>query len=161
MPRPEHPLVVALVESYAREIGVPPSELWGALDGKPARAELVRGLVEAFFPLVREDDFAIEGLAPPRKRATLHTMHTTEIEPPNPRGGRPSRLKRHPLMVALKKAGVTVADEAATVRRSVSSVRSFCFAKANPAYRPIPRAIAERWEEVYGVPMATWPRIAD
>jgi hypothetical protein len=162
--RPEHPLVVALVESYAREIGVEPKEMWAALDGGPARPELVHGLVEAFFPLVRESDFGPGRLSRSDEHATLHTMHTTEFARPKgkrAKTGRPSRLKSHPLMIALEKAGVTVVDEAAAIRRSVSGLRSFCFARSDVSYRPVPRPIAERWLRVYDVPLSTWPRIAD
>ncbi len=162
MPRPEHPLIVALVESYAEEIGVPRAELWAALDGKPVRPALARALAEAFAPLVRESDFAIEGLSPSRKRATLHTMHTSEIEAPNPKGGRRIRLKPWALLMAgLKAKHRTLADETHVCRRSVSSLRSFCFDVKSPAFRPPPRAIVERWRDEYGIPLDTWPRIAD
>jgi hypothetical protein len=60
-------------------------------------------------------------------------------------------------MAALDWASITVADEAAAIRRSPSSLRSFCFPPASPCYRPVPRAIAHRWLRVYGVPLATWP----
>jgi hypothetical protein len=158
MRRPEHPLIVALVESYAEQIRVPRSDLWAALDGKPTSPELVRGLVAAFEPLVRESDFV---LASRKKSVTLGTMSTSPAEPAMaaPRRGRPIKTD-HPLLAALKRAGVSVVDEATAVRRSPASVRSFCTSEeAN--YRPIPRAIAERWLKVYGVPLATWPRIAD
>lgn len=162
MPRPEHPLIVALVESYAEEIGIPRAELWAALDGQPVRPELARALAEAFAPLVRQEDFAIEGLSRPRKRATLHTMHTSEIEAPNPKGGRRIRLKQWGLLMrGLKAKGRTLADETAACRRSVSSLRSFCFDLKSPAFRPITRAIAERWRDEYGIPVATWPRISE
>lgn len=155
-------MVVALVESYAEEIGVPRAELWAALDGKPVRPELARGLAEAFQPLVRESDFVTEGLSRPRKHATLHTMHTTEIVPPNPKGGRRITLKPWALLMeGLKAKSRTLADEVHVCRRSVSSLRSFCFPLKSAAFRPIPRAIAERWRDEYAIPLATWPRIAD
>lgn len=159
-----HPLDIALRDRFARQAGIDPAQLAAWLEWReaPPRAVVDR-LVAAFFPLVPPESFLSgeETLPSKRQYGTLHTMHTSEIEAPNPRGGRPSKLKRHPLMAALKKAGVSVAEEAANVRRSVSSVRSFCFARDNEAYRPVPRAIAERWRDVYGVPLTAWPRIAD
>lgn len=86
-------------------------------------------------------------------------MHTSDIA--EPRTGRPSKLRKHPLIAALAKAGVSVAEEAKAVRRSVAGVRSFCFAATSEHYRPVPRQIAQRWLTVYKVPLATWPRISD
>ena len=85
-------------------------------------------------------------------------MHTSDIA--EPRAGRPSKLLKHPLMVALAAAGVTAAEEAKSIRRSVASLRSFCFPATSEHYRPVPREIAQRWLEKYKVPLATWPRIS-
>ncbi len=85
-------------------------------------------------------------------------MNTSEIE--RPHLGPPLR-HRHPLMIALRARGVTTVDEARSIHRSVASLRSFCAPATSAAYRPIPRAIAQRWEKTYGVPMSTWQRVAD
>jgi hypothetical protein len=149
-------VLVASGEALARRFGIETGLWWDYLYRRRAPPADVRAaLVEAFFPRVRPDDFL---LTASENGSTLHTMHTSEIA--EPRAGRPSKLLKHPLMVALAKSRVTVAEEAKDVRRSVASVRSFCFPVTSEHYRPVPRAIAERWRDEYRVPLATWPRIA-
>jgi lambda repressor-like predicted transcriptional regulator len=158
LPPPDLPSVlVASGEALAHRFGIAPADFWAYLYRRKAPPSEVRAaLVEALFPLVKPADFL---LTSHDSRSTLHTMHTSDIA--EPRTGRPSKLRKHPLIAALAKRGVSVAEEAKTVRRSVASLRSFCFPATSEHYRPIPRAIAERWLAEYKVPLATWPRIAD
>jgi hypothetical protein len=86
-------------------------------------------------------------------------MDANEIAPA--RTGRPSRNRKHPFTAALAKAGVTMTEEAASVRRSRMGLSSFCYPADHPQFRPVPRALAEHWRKKYGVPMSAWPRIAD
>lgn len=154
---PEHPFLVAMGEAWARKVGWSTRRFLAILHGEAVPTDTERAmLVGAGFPRVRPDHFR---LTASETGSTLHTMHTSPIA--EPRTGRPSKLAKHPLMVALAKAGVTVAEEAKAIHRSVASLRSFCFSAKSEHYRPVPRAIADRWLAEYKVPLATWPRIAD
>lgn len=150
-------VLVASGEAVARRLDIDPGDFWAYLYRKKSPpAEVRAALVEAFFPLVKPTDFL---LTAHDRRSTLHTMHTSDIAAPRP--GRPSKLREHPLIAALESAGVSVAEEAKAIRRSPASLRSFCFPATSEHYRPVPRAIAQRWLQEYGVPLATWPRISD
>ena len=155
--RKEHPLVVALVEAFARKAGIEPPTLWAALDGKPADPGLVAGLVEAFHPVVRETDFVALPARP--KNGTLRTMSATAFA--TPVKGRPTEHGKHPLIRALKKDGLTLTEVAKDVGRSPASMRSWLYPVGDASFRPIPRACAEHFRDKYKVPLATWPRIAD
>ena len=154
---PEHPFLVSLGEAWARKVGWSLPRFWALLHLEAVPTDEERAmLVGAGFPRVHPDHFR---LTPSQSRSTLHTMHTSAIA--QPRTGRPSKLLKHPLIAALEAKGVTVAEEAKTIRRSVSSLRSFCFPPDSEHYRPVPKAIAQRWLEEYGVPLKTWKRIGD
>lgn len=149
--RREHPLIVALVESFAREAKLEPQEVWSWLDKRSAPPpEIRRLIVDAFFPLVSPNDFLSTS---PEDGSTIRTMRTEEFEPP--KKGRPSVVE-HPLFEALAKHGVTLAEEADNVKRSPSSLRSFCYPKGNPHRRPAPEDLKKRWRDLYGVSPKAW-----
>jgi lambda repressor-like predicted transcriptional regulator len=151
-------VLIALGDSLAARIGVEPAQLWAYLYRRAPPPPAVRAaLVEAFYPRVSPDDFL--GLPSREENGTLRTMPATDFAAH--RTGRPLARPRHPLMAALSKAGVTVAEEAKAVGRSTSSIRSFCYPAKHEAFRPPPRALADHWQKKYGVPLATWPRLAD
>lgn len=151
-------MLVALGDSLAAQIGVEPAQFWAYLYRRAPPPPAVRAaLVEAFYPRVSPNDFL--GLPSRDENGTLRTMPATDFAAH--RTGRPLARPRHPLMAALSKAGVTVAEEARSVGRSASSIRSFCYPVKHEAFRPPPRALAEHWSKKYGVPLATWPRLAD
>jgi len=53
-------MIVALVEAYAQRAGLDPADLWAYLDRRKAPpAEVRAALVDAFFPVVRPDDFVL------------------------------------------------------------------------------------------------------
>lgn len=164
MPRREHPLIVLTVESLAREFGVPPVDLWAWLDRKrPAPRWFVDAAVAAYHPGLRETDFDIdERLTARRQRSTLATMDTA----PNAvleRKGRPLENVDQPLIAKLKSLGRTLTEEGKDpkVNRSRASLRSMVLDPSDPDYRPCPRRLAEHWQQKYGIPLSTWPRIRD
>lgn len=124
--------------------------------------ELAAAIVYAFHPNVPPDDFLTGPLPSQKQNGTLRTMSATEsaADLVAPRRGRPV-VVQHPLIDALKKARVTIAEEAKAVKRSPASVRSFCYPAAHDSFRPVPRALAEHWRRTYGVPLSAWSRIED
>lgn len=138
--RSEHPLVVALVEAFARKAGIDPPSLWRALDGGSVPRELVDGLVEAFHPMVRRDDFAIEGLPCVPKGATVRNVPQVDSEhilvgaKPHP----------HPFTAALRRRGRTVTEWAETNGLQRGEVKSWYL--ASTAGRTIPKKWAEAIE---------------
>lgn len=128
-----------------------PSDWWDyCYRRKPWPLELRAALVDAFFPALTSD----------QDPSTIRTMSTSAIVAP--RGpGRPVSRRAHPLFAAMAAKGITLAEEAAEVKRSPASVRSFTYDADHPAYRPCPRTIAEHWKRKYKVPLSTWPRLAD
>lgn len=143
-PPPELPLeIVLLAEAFARRLGVPPSEFWAIVYRKQEPPPgWSAAWAEAFAPLTSLDE-----------NGTLRTMRATEIAPA--RRGRPVE-SGHPLFAALTKEGKTLADEAAEIKRSTSSIRSFCYPKDHPSWRPVPEDLKQRWFKKYGVPLKTW-----
>lgn len=151
-----HELYLILGDAFARKAGIDPQALHDACAGLPTSPVLVEGLVGALAPRLTRQHFV---LSSETKNGTLGTMSATEFATA-PRG-RPMENLKHPLMAALKKAGVTVAEEAASVKRSPPSLRSFCKPKGDPSSRPCPRALADHWKRTRGVPLSAWARIGD
>ena len=81
-------------------------------------------------------------------------MSTEIVEP---RRGRPVRGKK--LAEALNKAGVTLAEIAATAKRSTASVRSWSYPKTDDNVRPAPRDVVEMFRDEYGIPLSVWTKI--
>ncbi len=155
-PKELPPLLVALGEAYARRAGIDPGDFWAYVYRKAVPPAAVRAaLVEAFFPLVPPESF----LPSPGENDTLDTMDATQIAPA--RRGRPLGRPRHPFVAMLKKRRLTVAEVAKAVNRSASSVKAWYKPVGDDAARPIPRAVAEKLAELYGVPLTAWTRIAD
>lgn len=158
--KPPHPLYLALADRFAREAGIDPEALRRACEGLPTSPVLVAGLVATFEPMVSAKDFVTdERLSLDLKNGTIGTMSATQFASA-PRG-RPMENLKHPLMAALKKAGVTVTEEAESVNRSPPSLRSFCKPKSDPSNRPVPLALAKHWLKKYGVPLSAWARTGD
>lgn len=143
--------LVLLGEAFARRAGIDPGDWWDFVyRRRPWPPDLRAALVEAFYP----------ALTSPEETSTIRTMSTSAIVAP--RGpGRPVSRKAHPLFAAMAAKGITLAEEAAEVKRSPASVRSFTYDVDNAAYRPCPRPIAEHWKRKYKIPLSTWPRLAD
>lgn len=140
--------LVLLAEAFARSLKMPVGEFWAVLyRKKPAPSGWAAAWSEAFEPLTTAAEFG-----------TLDTMDATEISPA--RRGRPSTRPRHPFVAMLKKRRLTIAEVAATVKRSPSTVKAW-YKPAGDDFRPIPRSIAESLRELYGVPLSAWTRIAD
>jgi len=155
-----HPTVIAACELFCRQAPLDPDVFWAAIEGRPTARAVAEGLVAAFHPLVRLEDFVIdERLSFDPKNGTIGTMSATQFASA-PRG-RPMENLKHPLMAALKKAGVTVTEEAESVNRSPPSLRSFCKPKSDPSNRPVPLALAKHWLKKYGVPLSAWARVGD
>lgn len=144
-------VIVAAMDSLAREFQLDPGDFWAYLYKRKAPpTEIRRALIETFFPVVSPDDF----LSTSREDgSTIHAMRTEEFDPP--KKGRPSVVD-HELFKALAKAGVTLAEEADKVKRSTSSIRSMCYPKGNPNRRPAPEALKQRWLTLYKVPTSAW-----
>lgn len=150
--------MVALGEAYARRAGIDPGDFWAYVYRRAAPPpELRAAIVDAFFPRVRPEDFLT--LTARADNDTLDTMDATEISPA--RRGRPSTRKKHPFVASLLKRGLTVAEVAAAVNRSASSVKAWYKPAKDIGFRPIPRSVAEKLQELYGVPLSAWSRIAD
>jgi hypothetical protein len=128
-------------------------------------------IVDAFFPLVRPDDFlSLPSLA---THATLATPMSTGAHEET-RQTRVSRARlrkdnrRHPFVAACVQDGVTVTEIAAERKRARSTVQSWYDADTDNA-RPIPRADAEWIKARFGkdadgnwrVPLTCWARLGD
>lgn len=151
-----HPLIVLTVDALAREFGVPPKELWDALEGKPSRREFVERLVAAYYPGLRESDFVIEGSLTARKEpSTIRTMRANEID--EPRVGRPigEKVDRSPagnkLVAVLIKRGISIAEVARAVKRDAATMRAYLRAKDSKHYRPMPDDVKAYIRSEYGV----------
>lgn len=64
----------------------------------------------------------------------------------------------HPLVLAARMRGRTMADVARDVGRSRQAVRSWCLSPSDSAFRPPPRDIAKYLSRAYGVPLRAWER---
>lgn len=163
MPR-LHPLVVALVEAYARELRLPPAELWDYLERRKAPPdELRRQLVEAFFPRVRPDDFLLPS------GTENDTVNTVNASPSSNALRSRARIsdesRKHKFVRIIARKGVTFAEVAVALSEKLgrkvprSTVQAWPKKPGDPSYRAIPEDAAEALRELYGVPMNCWARV--
>lgn len=166
MSRPEHPLVVALVEQYARAIGVEPGRFWRLLDKKEAPTPLeLRGLLHAWAPVLTAEDFA-------EPLTTVHEPNTVDGMPPalssnalRSQAALSDATREHKFVRALQKRGETLAEAAETVSRlagkkfSRSALAGWIKPKGDVAARGIPLIAAEAIRKEYGVPHTAWARV--
>jgi hypothetical protein len=75
-------------------------------------------------------------------------------------------VKKHRLVAALEKKGLTLADVADALEKRLkprtfprSTVQSWVKPKESASYRAIPQDAAEALKAMYGVPLSAWPRI--
>ena len=151
MTRPEHPLIVLLVDALARECGYSPKVLWDALDGKPSPPRFVRALVEAFAPGLSEADFVIEGST----SVPNGTKVGTDMQAPALIGGAHGRpVMEHPFTRALYSKGLTVTEWAKDHDVDRHTVKFWYV----PDGRQIPRSMADLIEKELKVPATarTW-----
>lgn len=141
--RPEHPVVQALVESFAREVGIDPQELWAYFDKRKAPPEDVRRrFVDTFYPLVSPEDFLHEGLTPHPNAAKVRSVSQApsfDIRRIR-RVGRPLNMD-HPFTRALYEDNITVTEWAEAHKVSRVQVKGW-FATGDGG-RSIPREMAE------------------
>ncbi len=137
--RTEHPLIVALVEAFARKAGIEPPILWDALDGKPADSGLVAGLVEAFHPAVRRGDFVILGSTSVPNDVTVRNVQQPDSE--HIVGAKPHP---HPFTNALRARGLTITEWCEKNGLERGAVKSWYLASS--AGRSIPKKWAEAIE---------------
>lgn len=157
-PRDLHPLLIALLEAWARRWGWDPADVWSwlARTAVPPPA-FVAGAVEAFFPLVRESDFLLP------RRAKHDTLDTVDAST-DTRRQRVSRARldadsrRHPFVAALIAKGMTVTELAAEIGYPRTSVQSWY--GAGDRSRPIPRPAAEKVRDLLGVPLDAWRKVS-
>jgi hypothetical protein len=148
--RPEHPLIVLTVEALAREFGVTPKALWDAIDGKPTPARLVKALVAAYYPGLREADFVTEGsTSAPNGGIFGAPMQTETIV-----GAKPTD---HPFTRALRARGLTLAEWCQT--HDIERMMAKGWYTSGSGARRIPRAVADMIESELGVRAtpANWP----
>jgi hypothetical protein len=158
-----HPLVVLLVDAFARRSDVEPEDLWAWLAReKKAPRWWVEKAVAAFFPGLRESDFDVDdSLTSPQEAATLATMPQVET---STRKRKVSRAmldpenRKHPLVKALVKEGVTVTALAKDMGYPRSSVQSW-YDPNNP--RPIPKAAALKLQKRFGIGLDYWRKVVD
>lgn len=149
--RREHPLIVALVEAFARKADIDLPLLWRALDGEPVPAALVNPLVDAFHPTVRPSDFVIEGLPSVSNAATIDTPMQTQSTHAI-RGARPTRNKA---TETLRAAGVSIAEVADALGVPYSTARSWF--QEGAAGRAVPAKHAAALLKRYGVKASDLP----
>ena len=148
--RTEHPLIVALVEAFARKAGIEPPTLWDALDGKPADPGLVAGLVEAFHPMVRASDFRALPFATDDARIATPMLQQT---PHSIRGARPTKNKATD---TLREAGVTIAEVADALGVKPSTARSWF--QNGDSGRTVPAKHAVTLASKYGIKPSFFPK---
>ena len=149
-PPPDLPLeLVLLAEAFARRLEMPAPDFWAVVYRKKEPPPgWAAAWADAFEPLTSSID-----------NDTKDTMDATPIAPA--RRGRPSTRTKHPFVAALIKKRVTVADVAAKVHRSHSTVKAWYKDPSDSWFRPIPKACAVTLREWLGVPLSAWARIAD
>jgi hypothetical protein len=158
--------LVALGEAWARRYGLEPGEFWAYVYRKaPPPPEVRAAIVDAFFPLVRPADFL--GLTSEGEPSTLDTVNTSAVSSNALRSR--ARLSEASLKTkavrVLARNGVTIAEVARSLTdrlgRKVprSTVQAWLKPKEDPTYRAIPQDAADAFLELYGVPLASWPRI--
>jgi hypothetical protein len=144
MKRPEHPLIVALVERYAQQTSLEAHELWAYLDRRKVPPPTVRAsLVDAFYPLVRPDDFLPLTSAP--NDAQYRYMESTEMV--KTVAGRPLE-SNHPFARWLRAQHMTVADWARNhtnpgTGKPYTRERVKAWIAEGAGARPIPRHAAD------------------
>lgn len=163
--------LVALGEAYARRAGIAPGDFWAYLYRKAAPpAELRAAIVDAFYPLVRPDDFL--GLTALATNATLATSMSTEPTA-DTRETRVSRARlakgnrRHAFVAALVEAGITVTEAAKALGYPRSTVQSWYDADEDNA-RPAPKKAVDALaagvrigDRVLKVPASAWRRTTE
>ena len=159
-PRDLHPLLIALLEAWARRWGWDPEDVWRWLEKEAAPpAGFVAGCVDAFFPLVRPADFLAADLT---SRHNLATVDQDMQEAT--RGQRVSKARlreanrRHPFVRALVAKGLTITEFARTIGYPRTVVQSWYDSRPDNA-RPIPRKAAERIRDLLEVPLDAWRKM--
>ena len=69
--------------------------------------------------------------------------------------------RRHPFVAALLRERLTIAEIARELKASPSTVKAWYKKPTDDGARPIPRAMADKIRERYGVPLSAWSRIAE
>lgn len=161
-----HPLVEIILDAIARPLRVDPSLFHDAASGRPVPEWFADLLVETYGPRLKRSDLRTTPLTSQTDASTIRTMRTREIDVSEPRIGRPLKSTGHnkggaKLLAALKKARITLAEEAKAVKRTPTALRFHCAPEDSGNFRPPPRELAERWEREYHVPVGDWPRLRD
>jgi hypothetical protein len=156
---PRYDLVTELlVAALARRIGVDPDQFRAWTRGVEAPPEWFDKAIQSMLePLVPEGH--LRSLTSRGENSTIRTMRTEKVH--EPRIGRPLKNTDHPLIAALAKEGITLAEEAKAVKRSPTAIRNYLYPAGEVSFRPIPRELAKLWHKKYGVPLTAWSRFQD
>ena len=138
--------IVLLVNRFANRLGIPQPDLWAMLYGQmPKPPGWAAAWAEEFEPLTS-----------PATYATNATMDARTISAPI--AGRPHARPDHPLVVALRKKGVTLVELAKELKRSRASIQSWMLPDGNDNRRPIPEDAVKYLQAKYGVKPTAWAK---